>query len=188
MEVGSPLDYPRKQSIHSRIASGFGLATATSLVKKGGWSVHLVDMNEERGKEAAASLGPEAYFYKTNVTSYAELSKTFDDIFKAAGRLDFVFANAGVVERWNFYEVQDVTPPPEPDQLSVDVDLKSVVSTVYLAQHYFRLSKPSYKGGKQSLVMTASCGGLYSSPFSPMYTAVSIPITNMKKITAHTGN
>lgn len=91
---------------------------------------------------------------------------------KKEGRLDFVFANAGIIERWNFYQKNEGEgPPPEPDQLSIDIDLKSVVSTTYLAQHYFRLSKESYGNGTQALVMTSSCGGLYPSPFCPMYTA-----------------
>jgi NAD(P)-dependent dehydrogenase (short-subunit alcohol dehydrogenase family) len=151
-----------------------GLAVAKALAAQGNWHVHLLDINEERGKIAAKDIGSDAQFHKTNVTSYESLSKTFHTITNSTNRLDFVFANAGVVERWNFYQENTTSPPPEPDMISIDIDLKSVVSTVYLAQHYFRLSKPSYKSGTQSIVMTASCGGLYPSAFSPMYTAVSI--------------
>jgi NAD(P)-dependent dehydrogenase (short-subunit alcohol dehydrogenase family) len=147
-----------------------GLAVATDIAKKGDWHLHLLDMNVERGKEAAKSLGPSTKFYKANVTDYASLASIFDNIFKSEGQIDFVFANAGIVERDNFYVEYPIDgPPPEPNQLSIDINLKAVVNTSYLAQHYFRRSPG--KGQGTSLVMTASCGGLYPSPFCPMYSA-----------------
>jgi NAD(P)-dependent dehydrogenase (short-subunit alcohol dehydrogenase family) len=42
-----------------------GLAVAEALAKRGNWSLHLLDLNEERGKAAAANVGGK--FYKTNV-------------------------------------------------------------------------------------------------------------------------
>ncbi|KAF2840345.1 3-beta-hydroxysteroid dehydrogenase [Patellaria atrata CBS 101060] len=152
-------------------ASGMGLAVATALSKRGNWTVHLVDLNETAGKEAVSSL-PNSHFHRTDVTSYSSLGATFETAFKTAGRLDFVFANAGIVERDNFYEIQQsqgTSPPNPPNQLSIDINLKAVVNTSFLALHYFRLSP--HKGKGASLVMTASCGGLYPSQFCPMYSA-----------------
>jgi len=160
-----------------------GLAVAEALSKRGDWSLHLLDVNESAGKAAVSSL-TNAQFHKVDVTSYASLSTVFDTVFKSTSRLDFVFANAGIVERWNFYDEHTTSPPPEPDQLSIDIDLKSVVSTTYLAQHYFRLSKPSYGSGEQSLVMTASCGGLYPSPFCPMYSAAKHGVVGLTRSVA----
>ncbi|KAF2430452.1 NAD(P)-binding protein [Tothia fuscella] len=165
-------------------ASGMGLAVAEALAARGDWELHLLDVNEERGNSAAASV-KNAKFHKTDVTSYSSLASVFDSIHKSSKGLDFVFANAGIVERWNFYSQHQVSPPPEPDQLSIDIDFKSVVNTSYLAQHYFRLS-PSYKSGSQSLVMTASCGGLYSAPFCPMYSGAKHGVIGfMRSIAKH---
>jgi NAD(P)-dependent dehydrogenase (short-subunit alcohol dehydrogenase family) len=162
-----------------------GLAVAEALSKRGDWKLHLLDLNEERGAEAVAKLG-NAEFHKTDVNTYSSLAKVFDKIHQTEKRLDFVFANAGIVERWNFYDKHETSPPPEPDQLSIDIDLKSVVSTSYLAQHYFRLSKPSYGAGTQTLIMTASCGGLYPSPFCPMYSAAKHGVVGlMRSIAKH---
>ncbi|KAF2672349.1 NAD(P)-binding protein [Microthyrium microscopicum] len=148
-----------------------GLAVAEGLLKKGGWNVHLLDVNAQRGQETATKLGDRAHFYQTNVTSYASLAGVFERVFKSEGRLDFVFANAGIVERWNFYETHSGSgPPPEPDQAVIDINLKAVISTSYLAQHYFRLC-PTKDAAGQSLIMTASTGGLYKAPFCSMYTA-----------------
>ncbi|KAF2465276.1 NAD(P)-binding protein [Lindgomyces ingoldianus] len=148
-------------------ASGMGLAIAEALSVRGGWDLHLVDLNAVAGKKAMSSL-KHAYFHQTNVTNYASLSSAFETAFQTSGRLDFVFANAGIVERDNFYEKHDLSkPPPEPNQLSIDINLKAVVNTSYLALHYFRKSPKD--GSNPALVMTASCGGLYPSEFCPMY-------------------
>ncbi|OCL09601.1 3-beta-hydroxysteroid dehydrogenase [Glonium stellatum] len=150
-------------------ASGMGLAVATVLSKRGNWTLHLVDLNVDAGAKAASDL-LNAHFYKTNVTSYALLSSAFENTFKISGRIDFVFANAGIVERDNFYaKYGNSEIPPEPNQLSIDINLKAVVNTSYLALHYFWRSP--HKGRDAALVMTASCGGLYPSQFCPMYSA-----------------
>jgi NAD(P)-dependent dehydrogenase (short-subunit alcohol dehydrogenase family) len=141
-------------------ASGMGLAVATALSKKN-WQVYLLDFNEEAGKAAAQAL-QNATFMKTNVSSWKSLSEAFDAVFESHGAIDFVFANAGIVERDNFYAKVE-TPrnsriPPEINQTTIDINMKGVISTSYLAQHYFRLSP--HKGKDAVLVMTASVGGI----------------------------
>ena len=148
------------------IASGLGLAVATSLASKG-WKISIADMNENAGNEAATSL--KGSFHKTNVNDYASLSSTFDKTFKEYGQIDFVFANAGIVERDNFYaKFPNDGPPPPPEMLSVDIDLKAVIATGYLTQHYMR-QNPHQNGG--TLISTSSVGGIYPAPFCPMYAA-----------------
>jgi NAD(P)-dependent dehydrogenase (short-subunit alcohol dehydrogenase family) len=145
-------------------ASGMGLAVAQRLAATGTWTLHLVDLNQEAGDaavEALSASGAAAHFHAVNVTSYESLSGAFEAAFKVGGRLDFVFANAGIVERHSFYEMpktEGAAPPPPPNLLTLDVNLNAVVTTAYLALHYFRLS-PN-RSQDASLVMTASCGGL----------------------------
>ena len=79
-----------------------------------------------------------------------------------------VFANAGIVEKFEFYKQQESDSqglPPRLDSTVIDVNLQSVITTTYLAIHFFR--KNSKPGGV--LVMTASSGGLYPVPYLPMY-------------------
>lgn len=147
-------------------ASGLGLAVATSLASKG-WRIMIVDMNETGGQEAATKLN--ATFHKTDVTDYASLSSAFEHTFEQHKRLDFVFANAGIVERDNFYAKHEGSvPPAPPNMLSLDINLKAVMLTAYLAQHYMR-QNPGSIGG--CLVSTSSVGGIYPSPFCPIYSA-----------------
>ncbi|KAF9732374.1 hypothetical protein PMIN06_002075 [Paraphaeosphaeria minitans] len=162
--------------------SGMGLAVAEALASRSDeeWDLHLVDLNETAGRKVVSSL-KKAHFHKTNVNDYQGLISAFESAFSTSGRIDFVFANAGIVERDNFYEKHDLSkPPPEPNQLSIDINLKAVVNTCYAALHYFRKS-PKQDGPGPVLVMTASCGGLYPSEFCPMYSAGKAAVVQFNK-------
>lgn len=154
-----------------------GLAVAQALAERPEWDIHIVDFNSQRGEDVVKS-SERLHFHKADVTDYGSLSATFQSVFDSSPQtpgLDFVFANAGVIESRDFYAsfsqdaVPASNPPPEPDLRSVDVDLKGVILTCYLAQHYFRRS--SHGGNGARLVLNASCGSLYPSYYSPMYTA-----------------
>lgn len=141
-------------------ASGMGLEVARLLSSTGNWILHLLDMNETAGQKAISEL-QQSTLHKTDVTSYTTLASTFEKIFETNGRLDFVFANAGIVEKDNFYERHDgigTKPPPEPNMLTLSINLNAVISTVYLGVHYMRLSP--HKGKGACVVMNSSCGGL----------------------------
>ncbi|TKA75929.1 hypothetical protein B0A55_05871 [Friedmanniomyces simplex] len=152
-------------------ASGMGFAVASALAAQGDWDLHLLDLNAERGHEAAQSMVC-ATFHPVNVTRYAELAAAFKAAFLRHRRIDFVFANAGIVDSGAYYAVQQTgdEPPPEPSSAVVDIDLTSVINTSYLAQHYFRQT-PRSAQGPRSLVITASCGGFYACPVQPIYGA-----------------
>lgn len=151
-----------------------GLAVAAALSTRPEWEIHILDINSDRGTKAAEGLARTTFHY-ADVTKYQILSEAFQKCFQAHKKLDFVFANAGMIERFNFYDTHPfgsgemVAPPPEPDLLSIDADLKGVILTTYLAQHYFRASPGNGVGA--SIVMTASCGGLYPSFYSPLYSS-----------------
>jgi NAD(P)-dependent dehydrogenase (short-subunit alcohol dehydrogenase family) len=147
-----------------------GLAVATNLASNGNWNITILDLNPSAGAAAASSL-KSTIFIRTDVNDYTSLASAFQKTFQSHHRLDFVFANAGVVERGSLYAPHPTsdTPPPPPDMLSIDIDLKSVVTTTWLAQHYFRLNPAPQKGG--CLIMTSSVGRLYGIPLFPLYCA-----------------
>jgi NAD(P)-dependent dehydrogenase (short-subunit alcohol dehydrogenase family) len=155
-------------------ASGIGLATATKIASRGDWSVHILDANVTAGDSAVSTIGPSATFHKTDVTSYESQRAVFKKIFETEERIDFVFANAGIGERANFYKNHEEGSegPSEPMEMGliISVCLNGAIMTSYLAQHYFRLSPPELRGD-QNLVITASCGALYPSNYAPVYTA-----------------
>lgn len=140
-----------------------GLAVAKALSSRGGWHLHLLDLRPPLEDVENAT------FHETNVLDYDSLAAIFQKVFDTDKRLDFVFANAGIVERFNFYDVHPAgKPPPPPDQTVVNINLGAVINTAWLAQHYFRQSTQSTN---KNLVMTSSVGGLYRCQVSPSYCA-----------------
>lgn len=151
------------------IASGLGLEVATRLAQQGGWKVFLLDINSSAGQSAQESIGPSAEFIQCDVSSYRNLADAFDKMFVGQKRLDFVFANAGVIEKVDFYERHPAgSPPPELDQFVIGVNLQSVINTAYLALHYFRQCKDV---SNRSIILTGSVGSLYPTFSIPMYAA-----------------
>jgi len=158
----------KKVAIVTGGASGIGFAVCEALATQGDWIVNMLDMNAERGQEAASKLG--AVFHQVNVTDYDSLSIAFKTVFKANRRLDFVHANAGIIEKGDFFGAHDTgdEPPPAFASTTIDIDLFSVIQTCYLALHYFRQTG---KDTSKNIVVTASCGGLYAVPNAPTYSA-----------------
>ncbi|KAJ5081314.1 hypothetical protein NUU61_009578 [Penicillium alfredii] len=149
--------------------SGIGLAVTKALAERGDWSIHVLGQNEARGAEAEKL--PRTTFHRANVTVYDELAAVFHKVFSETGRLDYVFANAGIFERTPFYEPHsDATNgPPRLDLTALDSNLTGVVMTGYLAQHYFRISP--HRGQGASILLNSSTGGIYPAYNLPIYSA-----------------
>lgn len=62
-----------------------------------------------------------------------------------------VFANAGILDTFDFY-AQETLPPPEPNLLCSKVSCDGAIYTSYLALHYFRQNPVK----ECSLIMTSS--------------------------------
>ncbi len=77
-------------------ASGLGEATARLMVAEGG-KVVVADLLDERGQAVADSLGAAATFVHCDVTDEAQVAAAIDAATATFGRIDGVFANAGIV-------------------------------------------------------------------------------------------
>lgn len=100
---------------------------------------------------------PSFLFVQTNVTSWADLSKLFKTAKQHYGRIDCVFANAGIGPRANYLaiETDENGDLKEPTHEVLDVNLKSVINTACLAVHF---AKQQPEGG--SVVLMGSSTGL----------------------------
>ena len=134
-------------------AAGMGFAVASKLIQDTGWEVILVDLNEKVGLDAVASLGGSARFVKADVTKYEEQLAAFETAFNLHSRLDFVFANAGIAGKADFYDITDLWPPKAPSLIVEDVCLRGIIYSCHLGMHFMRRNK-IIRGGV--IVTTAS--------------------------------
>lgn len=76
---------------------GIGLATAKSFAREGA-HVHITGRRQARLNEALQEIGPTAVGMQGDVSNLADLDRLYGEIQRARGRVDVVFANAGVSE------------------------------------------------------------------------------------------
>ena len=76
-------------------AGGIGRATVELFVKEGA-KVVVADVDVARGEELAASLGGQALFKQTDVSSADEVQALVDFAVARFGALDIMFNNAGI--------------------------------------------------------------------------------------------
>ena len=78
--------------------SGIGLATARLFVAEGA-EVAITGRDQKTLDEAVAELGSKAHGYRADVTVAEDRKKLFAELAKDFGKLDIVFANAGISGR-----------------------------------------------------------------------------------------
>jgi NAD(P)-dependent dehydrogenase (short-subunit alcohol dehydrogenase family) len=140
-------------------ARGIGAAIARRVVADGG-RVVIGDVDEVAGQRVAAELGPVARFVRCDVTSEADVA-TLIDLAAAAGPVDAVFANAGVVGVTGRIEDHAL----EDYRRTVDLLLTSVFLTV---KHAVRVMRPA---GAGAIVCTGSVASVRGGLGPHVYTA-----------------
>jgi NAD(P)-dependent dehydrogenase (short-subunit alcohol dehydrogenase family) len=78
--------------------SGIGLATARLFVAEGA-EIAITGRDQKTLDEAVAELGPSVRGYRADVTVADDRKRLFADLARDFGRLDIVFANAGISGR-----------------------------------------------------------------------------------------
>ncbi len=74
--------------------SGLGLATAKCFIAEGAY-VFITGRRQAELDAAVASLGPQAFGIRSDVSKLPDLDRVFETIRAEKGRLDVLFANAG---------------------------------------------------------------------------------------------
>jgi len=138
--------------------SGLGLAVARGLVDEGA-RVVIAGRNAQSLARAADGLGPNAHAAVADVTRLADLDRLMGEVRSfSGGRLDVVFANAGVAI---FKPLADNT---EADWDAVmDANLKGLYFTVQKAVPLMR------EGG--AIVLNASVAASKGNPIGSLYGA-----------------
>ena len=87
-------------------AAGIGKATAERFAQEGAIAI-ICDVNEEAGREAVKTLGPQASFYNVNVADRQAVQTWVDDVVAKYGRVDILVNNAGILRDSLLVKVKD---------------------------------------------------------------------------------
>ena len=154
---GAPCSWLLRLISHTLGASsGIGLATSKLFISKGA-TVVGADLQEP-------PEGVEFSFIRTDVTSWEALETLFSKVYEEYGRIDIVYANAGVGPRVDYLTLEKDKEGRliEPSKRVLDINLIAVTNQVALAVHYMK----NKEGG--NIVFTASCTG-YQRFVAPDY-------------------
>jgi NAD(P)-dependent dehydrogenase (short-subunit alcohol dehydrogenase family) len=108
-------------------SSGIGLATA-KIFQEAGANVAITGRTQKTLDEAVKELGPGVLALRSDVSKLADLTKLFEAVADKFGRIDILFANAGVAK---FAPVSDVTEAFY-DEI-FDINVKGVFFTIQKA-------------------------------------------------------
>ncbi|MFC1460198.1 SDR family oxidoreductase [Microvirga arabica] len=139
-----------KVALITGAGSGIGKAAALRLVREGAMVGVLSHTDDEIRKTAQEieQAGGKAIPLVADVGDEAQMKKAVDDLVQAYGRLDIVFANAGINGVW---APIDELQPEEWDR-TINTNLRGT----YLTIHY---AVPHLKTAGGSIVITASING-----------------------------
>lgn len=142
-----------KVAIITGASSGIGLATAKLFIAKGAQAIVVADLQPSK-----EDLGSRADFVRTNVTSWKDLTNVFKHTVEKYGRVDIVFANAGVADSVDYMNLMEAEGElVQPSRLPININLFGCMDTVTLACHYMK-DQP----GGGNIIMTSSGAGYHA--------------------------
>jgi NAD(P)-dependent dehydrogenase (short-subunit alcohol dehydrogenase family) len=169
MKIAQLFDVSGLVTVVTGAASGIGFACAEAMSDNGA-RVVLADMDAnalDTAVEALKKRGGEVQGAVADVTNAAALRKAFDTVAAEHGRLDVVFANAGISGGPGFLK-QDRTRNPEraiesvPEELIdrlLDVNYKSILLTIQAAVPHMK------RGGGGRIVVTSTISTIKTETF-----------------------
>jgi NAD(P)-dependent dehydrogenase (short-subunit alcohol dehydrogenase family) len=172
----------KKVAFITGAASGIGAGTARRFAEQGAM-VALADVQAEaaeRLREEISALGQQAIAVTCDVADPESVKHAIGTTVEQFGRLDIVFANAGINGVWTPIEELQ---PAEWDR-TLDINLKGTYLTVHFAVPYLK------QAGAGSIIITSSVNGTrsFSNPGASAYsTSKAGQVAFMKMIALELG-
>lgn len=138
--------------------SGIGLATAQKFVNEGAY-VYITGRRQNELDKAVNQIGKNVTGVQGDISKLEDLDKLYDIIKQEKGKLDILFANAGI---GNFLPLGEITE--EQVDRTFDINVKGTIFTVQKALSLF----PDKVG---SIIVTGSTAGLIGNPAFSVYGA-----------------
>lgn len=147
--------------------SGIGLATAKRFVEEGA-QVFITGRRQEELDRAVAIIGGDVIAVQGDVSNLADLDRLFETVRDKAGRIDVLFANAGL---------GSFAPLGAIDEASFDLTFNvNVRGTLFTVQKALPLMRA---GG--SIILTGSTTGSVGTPAFSVYSATKAAIRNFAR-------
>jgi NAD(P)-dependent dehydrogenase (short-subunit alcohol dehydrogenase family) len=150
--------------------SGIGYALSQELLNRGA-VVYMAGRNREKLDDAIAKLGTardRARPIVVDVTNQGQVKKAIENTAKEAGRLDFLFNNAGVGGTLPYERVT-----LEDWKTIIDTNIWSVIYGVHAAIPIM------LKQGSGHIVNTSSVAGIVPLPFQALYATTKFAVTGL---------
>jgi NAD(P)-dependent dehydrogenase (short-subunit alcohol dehydrogenase family) len=125
--------------------SGIGLATAQRFVQEGAY-VFITGRRQSELDTAVKQIGKNVTGVQGDVSNLADLDRLYDTVKQQKGRIDVLFANAGILEVASLGSITE-----EQFDKTFGINVKGLLFTVQKALPFFQ------DGG--SIILTASIGG-----------------------------
>lgn len=135
-------------------ASGLGLATAQSIVNRGG-KVALLDINEQTGQQALKQLGDNALFIATDVTHESQVDAAVDEIVSQFGHINLTVNCAGIAPSQRVLG-KDALMATEDFARTVTINLTSTFCVCRAAANAMQHNAPQHDDERGVIINTAS--------------------------------
>ena len=149
METGRK-ELSGKVALITGAGSGIGKAATLLLAREGAKVIALSRTDKEINEtiEEVKRAGGEGIAVTADISSVADMQRTYDEVERQYGRLDIVFANAGINGVWAPLDELE----PEEWQKTIDINLTGTFLTV-------KYALPMLKRNGGAIIITASVNG-----------------------------
>jgi NAD(P)-dependent dehydrogenase (short-subunit alcohol dehydrogenase family) len=156
-----------KVAVVTGASAGIGLATAKRFAEEGA-HVFITGRRQSELDAAAKEIGPKAVAVRADSSDVADLARLFDTVKAAKGRIDVLFANAGVYEFTPFGTITE-----DAYDKMFDINVKGTLFTVQQAVPLMA------DGG--SIILTGSVAGSKGFEADTVYGATKAAIRSFAR-------
>lgn len=171
------MDISQSKAIVSGGASGLGNSVARRIISEGG-QVAILDVNEELGQTAAAELGENAIFIRTDVSSEDDVNAAVAKAVDAFGGVNFCVNCAGILGAGRILGREGPMPG---DQFSKVIQI-NLIGTFLLSKasaDAMQNNEPNQEGERGVIVSTASVAAFEGQIGQAAYAASKAGVAGM---------
>lgn len=171
------MDISQVRAVVSGAASGLGNAVAQRLIREGG-RVALLDVNDELGEAAAASLGENAIFIRTDVASEEQVVAAADQARQAFGGITLCVNCAGVIGAGRVLG-RDGPMPGELFARTIEINLIGSFLLAKACADVMQHNEPDAEGERGVIISTASVAAFEGQIGQAAYSASKAGVAGM---------